>query len=98
MYDTLQLNDMIVPELLDIAEQLKIPNSKKLDKKDLITKILAGQSATPDAGKNGEEEKRKRKRIMKLAVAGPPETVEVENMEAEKPRKPELKKTAPKRR
>jgi transcription termination factor Rho len=97
MYDTLQLNDMIVPELLDIAEQLKIPNSKKLDKKDLITKILAGQSATPDAGKNGEEEKRKRKRIMKLAVAGPPETVEVENMEAEKPRKPELKKTAPKK-
>lgn len=97
MYDTLQLNDMIVPELLDIAEQLKIPNSKKLDKKDLITKILAGQSDTPDAGKNGEEEKRKRKRIMKPAAAGTPEAVVVENIEAEKPRKPELKKTAPKK-
>ncbi len=97
MYDTLQLNDMIVPELLDIAEQLRIPNSKKLDKKDLITKILAGQSATPDASKNGEEEKRKRKRILKPAVAGTSEAVVVENMEAEKPRKPELKKTAPKK-
>lgn len=29
MYDILQLNDMLVPELLDIAEQLKIPNAKK---------------------------------------------------------------------
>ena len=27
MYDILQLNDMLVPELLDIAEQLKIPNA-----------------------------------------------------------------------
>jgi transcription termination factor Rho len=33
MYDILQLNDRLVPELLDIAEQLKIPGSKKLDKK-----------------------------------------------------------------
>ena len=29
MYDILQLNDMLVPELLDIAEDLKIENSKK---------------------------------------------------------------------
>ena len=36
MYDILQLNDMLVPELLDIAEQLKIPNSKKLDKQELV--------------------------------------------------------------
>ena len=40
MYDTLQLNDMLVPELLDIAEQLKIPNAKKLTKQDLIYKVL----------------------------------------------------------
>jgi transcription termination factor Rho len=32
MYDILQLNDMLVPELLDIAEQLHIPNAKKADK------------------------------------------------------------------
>ncbi len=28
MYDILQLNDMLVPELLDIAEELKIENAK----------------------------------------------------------------------
>ena len=36
MYDILQLNDMLVPELLDIAEQLSIANAKKLDKQELI--------------------------------------------------------------
>ena len=40
MYDILQLNDMLVPELLDIAEQLKITGAKKLDKQELIYKIL----------------------------------------------------------
>ena len=44
MYDILQLNDMLVPELLDIAEQLKIPNAKKLSKQDLVYKILDGQA------------------------------------------------------
>ena len=31
MYDILQLNDMLVPELLDIAEDLKIENAKKIE-------------------------------------------------------------------
>ena len=44
MYDILQLNDMLVPELLDIAEQLKIQNAKKLDKQELIYKILDKQA------------------------------------------------------
>ena len=44
MYDILQLNDMLVPELLDIAEQLNIPNAKKLDKQGLVYKILDGQA------------------------------------------------------
>ena len=74
MYDILQLNDMIVPELLDIAEQLKIPNAKKLDKQDLIYKILDGQAL----GKNGEEEKRKRKRIIKSAATTATEAALVE--------------------
>jgi transcription termination factor Rho len=70
MYDTLQLNDMIVPELLDIAEQLKIPNAKKLDKRDLITKILDGQTESAPA-KNGEDEKRRRRRIIKTSSDQP---------------------------
>ena len=44
MYDILQLNDMLVPELLDIAEQLKIPGAKKLEKQDLVYKILDKQA------------------------------------------------------
>ena len=44
MYDILQLNDMLVPELLDIAEQLNIPDAKKTEKQDLIYKILDRQA------------------------------------------------------
>ena len=36
MYDILQLNDMLVPELLDIAEQQNIPNCETLEKQELI--------------------------------------------------------------
>ena len=69
MYDILQLNDMLVPELQDIAEQLAIPNFKKIDKQDLIYKILDNQSIMNSETKNGEEEKPKRKRTNKAAVA-----------------------------
>jgi transcription termination factor Rho len=46
MYDILQLNDMLVPELLDIAEKLDISNVKKAGKQDLIYKILDKQALT----------------------------------------------------
>ena len=36
MYDILQLNDMLLPELLDIAENLKIAGAKKLDKQNML--------------------------------------------------------------
>lgn len=44
MYDILQLNDMLLPELLDVAEQMKLNNVKQLDKQSLIYKILDGQA------------------------------------------------------
>ena len=34
MYDISQLNDLLVPELLDVAEQLHISNAKKLNKQN----------------------------------------------------------------
>jgi len=69
MYDILQLNDMLVPELLDIAEQLKIPNAKKLGKQDLVYKILDGQAIKASEKKGGDgEEKHKRKRIIKTST------------------------------
>lgn len=68
MYDILQLNDMLVPELLDIAEKLDVPNAKKLSKQDLIYKILDKQAVMASEGNpaNGEEKKtRKRKSTKK---------------------------------
>ena len=49
-YDILQLNDMLVQELREIANRLEIPEYKKLSKQDLIYKILDAQAvnASPD--------------------------------------------------
>ena len=60
MYDILQLNDMLVPELQDIAEQLSITNAKKLNKLDLIYKILDSQAVSATEKPAGEKPKRKR--------------------------------------
>lgn len=43
-YDINQLNDMLVPELVDIANRLQIKNASKLEKQDLIYKIIDAQS------------------------------------------------------
>ncbi|MBS1918088.1 MAG: transcription termination factor Rho [Bacteroidetes bacterium] len=94
MYDILQLNDMLVPELLDIAEQLKIPGSKKLDKQELVYKILDRQAVAASETKNNNaagEDKPKRKRIIKTATANSNEEAIVESDES-KPAKPEPKK------
>lgn len=63
MYDILQLNDMLLPELLDIAEQLKIAGVKKLDKQGLIYKILDSQALT--ASETKEDGKKKPGRARK---------------------------------
>lgn len=56
-YDILQLNDMIVPELIDVAENMKITNANALDKQTLIYKILDQQalsaSSTRTAPRDG---------------------------------------------
>jgi len=69
MYDIAQLNDMLVPELLDIADELKISNARKSDKQDLIEKILSKQAAGSNA-LNGDShgDKPRRKRILKAPV------------------------------
>ncbi len=54
MYDILQLNDMLVPELRDLAENIGLSGYKKLTKQDLIYKILDHQAVNADQkGKNG---------------------------------------------
>ena len=98
MYDILQLNDMLVPELLDIAEQLKIPNAKKLDKQELVYKILDKQAVMASAVKNGSaEDKGKRKRVVKTTTANATEEADVVSGD-DKPVRKELKKEAPKKK
>jgi transcription termination factor Rho len=98
MYDILQLNDMLVPELLDIAEQLKIPNAKKLDKQELVYKILDKQAVMASAVKNGAaEDKGKRKRVVKTTTANATEEADVVSGD-EKPARKEMKKEAPKKK
>lgn len=96
MYDILQLNDMLVPELLDIAEQLKIPNAKKLNKQDLIYKVLDKQAVTASDSKGAPvDDKGKRKRIIKATTANSTEEAVVES--GDSPQK-ELKKEAPRKK
>jgi transcription termination factor Rho len=92
MYDILQLNDMLVPELLDIAEQLRIPNAKKLDKQELVYKILDGQAIANSKGATSTEDKGKRKRIIKASTGITTEEAVVEDSGEEK--KPSNKKPA----
>ena len=49
-YDILQLNDMLVQELRDIANRLGVADFKKFSKQDLIYKILDAQAVNPPAG------------------------------------------------
>ncbi|MEI7803032.1 MAG: Rho termination factor N-terminal domain-containing protein, partial [Bacteroidota bacterium] len=89
MYDILQLNDMLVPELHDIAEKLQLADHKKLSKQDLIYKILDKQAVSPElfGGKPADassDEKKKRTRIKKEDAHAP-----------EKPAKEKEKKAAP---
>ena len=44
MYDISQLNAMLVPELKDLAERMKMKAYKRLNKQDLILKILEEQA------------------------------------------------------
>ncbi len=100
MYDILQLNDMLVPELLDIAEQLKIAGAKKLEKQDLIYKILDKQALLNSASKGtGAEEGTRKKRIVKASTATGTEEAIVESDETPKPvaEKPVLEKKVGKR-
>lgn len=109
MYDILQLNDMLVPELLDIAEKLDIPHVKKSGKQDIIYKILDKQAimATDEPvrprrtgpGKKSDAPQKNSMKKEDTASEKEPETG-VEETEAPKKRKrsrkPVVKKAAAK--
>ncbi len=91
MYDILQLNDMLLPELHDVAEQLSLPNYKKLNKQDLIYKILDSQAVT-ESGKPETKKKTpaKGKKTVKASTSNGSEEAEVmdNNEEEQEPAKP----------
>ncbi len=86
MYDILQLNDMLVPELLDIAEQLKITGAKKFDKQELVYKILDKQAVVASETKDDADGKPRRKRIIKTSTANNNEEAIVESGDTENKR------------
>ncbi len=79
MYDIMQLNEMLVPELLDIADQLRVPNSKKLSKAELVNKIIEKEAIIEKASKPSanSDEKIRRKRIPKIIESDPVISIDI---------------------
>jgi transcription termination factor Rho len=74
-YDILQLNDMLIPELLDVADNLKIQNARSLDKQKLVYSILDQQAVNTKPVE--EETKKRRGRKPKEAAEAPREVAAV---------------------
>jgi transcription termination factor Rho len=99
MYDILQLNEMLVPELKEIADGLQIKNAKKLNKQDLIYQILDAQAVVPQDDKEKKsaakeepgDDKKERKRTLRGRKSKPEDTEEANTSEKEekKPKKAE---------
>jgi transcription termination factor Rho len=88
MYDILQLNDMLLPELQDIAENLQIDNFKKFPKQELVYKILDQQAVVSSQKKGAapaSSDKPKRKRIVKASTSNSTEEAVVEDTSDEAP-------------
>lgn len=100
-YDIIQLNDMLVPELVDIANDLKIKDTKSLDKQKLIYKILDQQALNEGGDDKKEAPKKKttrgRKPKKEEAKAEEKDDSKDDNKEEKKPRrtrKPKKQETA----
>ncbi len=91
MYDISQLNDMLVPELLDIAEQLKLSNAKKLDKQELVYKILDAQATKASETKEVKKTRTRKPITVKASTANITEEAEVMQ---EAPQHPDQDKAA----
>ena len=97
MYDVSQLNELLIPELQDIADQLSISNFKKLSREVLINTILEKQNNMSVEKNNAEGEKPKRKRIVKSSSPAPKNEIEFAENPVPDPEivKEEVKKEAP---
>jgi transcription termination factor Rho len=91
MYTIEELEDKLLSELRDIADSLEISNSKKLQKQELIYKILDHQASRPeldskpqdtvieDDKKDGDSKRRPRVKRENVKVTPTPTPTPVEN-------------------
>ncbi len=101
MYDILQLNDMLVPELRELAEQVGLKGYKRLNKQELIHRILdkqaiLGSSAeeNPKDDKAPAKPKRTRQTRARVSTAT---GVDNEEVEIEEPENKEKRKRSRRR-
>ncbi len=65
MYTEAQLNEMLVPELREIAESLSINNFKKMGKSELVTAIIGTAKKHVNTHKTSDDKKNDRKRLLR---------------------------------
>jgi len=87
MYDISQLNDMLVPELFDVAEQLNLKDYKDLPKQDLIYKIL-DQQATKNGDSKDDSKQQRKPRTRKAVTVKTTTSNGVEEAEVVQPELP----------
>jgi transcription termination factor Rho len=101
IYDIMQLNEMLIPDLQVIAEDLKVKNIKKLEKMDLVYQILDAQALIPiektaKPSKEKAVKAPKEKATKPAAAKAKPEKVAAEkpqeNIETNKPTEPKAEK------
>lgn len=97
-YDILQLNDMLVPELVDVANTMKIKNVKKLDKQELIYKILDQQALNESEKPAATKEEKPKARRGRKPSAAKEEPKEEEAKEIKAKVKEDAKEEKPKAR
>lgn len=92
-YDIQRLNDMLMPDLIDAASQLKIDNAPTLDKQTLIYKIIDQQAIEASKGKGTPEEtvatdaKKRRGRPPKEKKEGDDAPAKTPSADGEEPKK-----------
>ena len=85
IYDIMQLNEMLVPQLQTLAEELKVKNIKKLEKQDLVYKILDAQALLP-LENNEKPKKAKTEKVVKEKTTKPPAAAKPSTASAKKPK------------
>ena len=86
MYDILQLNDMLVPELKDLADRMGMKGYKRLNKQELIYKILDEQAIAKSESSDADEEVEEAQETAVVEESNPEPSSETEEQE-EAPRR-----------